>query len=228
MIQGHACASDGQAQIGRIIEVQADAGAAEGNLLGLYQLNGGLTYDLILIHQLYAYGTQLSGSCGKQTGGSVDGTHLSAVLIEGPGQAGLRQRSGGTNGVNAGCLKLYGGSRISSRGGIVLVVGGQAGMVKHTAGLYRAGKEERGADGTGSTVGGAVPNGQSVGALTHGNGGGGTAAVDVQGDDTALCSQNLSQIIIGFATAGGSADAVGGIGDDGAVGLNTQGGTAVL
>ena len=90
MIQGHACASDGQAQIGRIIEVQADAGAAEGNLLGLYQLNGGLAYDLILIHQLYAYGTQLSGSCGKQTGGSVDGTHLSAVLIEGPGQAGLR------------------------------------------------------------------------------------------------------------------------------------------
>ena len=229
VVQDNACTLDGQTQIGDFGEVHADAGTAERDLLGLDDLDLGGANDFTVVMQLNSDSAGVVHSSGEDTGFGIDGASVLGTFCQSPGQAGLGQSTACAAAVNAHCLKGHSGGNIGiGGGGVILVVGGQAGVMELTITGCSADEQQSGTDRTGSTVGRIVLNLQLVGTLANGSVGSRTAAVHIQCQDTALCNKHGGQVRVALTAAGGGADTVGDVGHHAAVGTDTDGGTAVL
>ena len=147
-------------------------------------------------HNLHGDGTHLltvvEGSNGLQTGLRTGGVHAVGVGAGGGGvgQTLCRQLRGGAGGVNALDVDLH-----AAVGGDVAALGQHGYMVEHAGGSGLGGDDDTVDGGTGSTVGGDIPQRIVALALTLGQDLGGAAAVTVDSPLAAQCQHGLAQLI---------------------------------
>ena len=114
----------------------------------------------------------------------------------------------GNIGGAAGCADAHGSQLQAGADGQVIILRGDQGMVKLVGDLCGGNDHQRGADAALVAVGGAVDDSDVVSALFLGGIGGGTAAVQVHGDDTAGIQHDLCDLLAAAACGVGLLTAV--------------------